>query len=105
VKAFYQQGRERFNRDRHGDLVPDVTTGSLHAIAVTRHPISEPFIAEKFSEWHALCGRRVKVILLSVWDEDITDSCTRCAELMRTVEYGDAEFHPNWTGLPTRPKK
>lgn len=105
MKAFYQQSRERFNRDRYGDPIPDMTTGRMHATAVNRHPISEPFIAENFSDWNALCGRRVKVILLPVWDEDEPDACTRCAELMRTVEYGDAEFYPNWMGIPTRPKK
>ena len=96
MKSFYLQSRERFNRDRYSYPVADMTTGRVHATAVNRPPILEPFIAENFNVWYALCGRRVKVILLPVWDEDELDACARCTELMRTVEYGDAEFSPNW---------
>lgn len=108
MRAFYQQSVERFARTRDDGPIPDMTVGPVHAAAVTKPPASEPFISgSSYDGWKSLCGRRVKVILPRVWDEERDNACAECAERMRVIEFTDVEPDgmPNWTGLTRRLRK
>jgi hypothetical protein len=61
------QARERFNNERNPtdhalDAVPDLETGSTHAVYPRTAPASEPWIETRTGSkgWAALCGTRAK---------------------------------------------
>jgi hypothetical protein len=94
------QARERFNNERNPtdhalDAVPDLETGSTHAVYPRTAPASEPWIETRTGSkgWAALCGQRVKVLMPARFTDGAAGNCEPCTEALRVAEHsGKAPF-------------
>lgn len=73
---------------------------TIHIAYATRAPKDEePFIARSVSEWRALCGTRVRVLMTGEIDSGVGDECEPCVERYRVVSDDPSEIRANYVGM------
>lgn len=78
---------ERYDQQRSEDHVVDKLLpedpGVVHANPNSGAKVKRghPRFADRHEVWHALCGRRVKVLLPRAFDSTDPSACPRCAAM------------------------